>query len=361
MRDHEARNRRAHGERRRPEAHGRSLRSVLLDRRIGLCRQPEALRGLSQEEERTETAGQLVGPGVARPVEVRAIQPARVQRRHAPLRHFDELVVRAELDRVRRARLRARGLEPVLEPVVTQRALRGPPVVRVAVDHPERTGGHAVAAAVADVRLHDHGLELGADQRARRARVEAARVRAVLADVRHEEPLVELRDAVRLGPLNEIDVVLPLRDRLDEAHVPPSRRAQPAGAVVRAALAEHRAVARQVVPLLTCDLARLAADTDGRVREEPHPLGGGIADRDLGHGLWAPEWRGCSDAWSRFGLAEWAAARSVADIPGTGARERRPARTLHANDLSSIETFGSPVRGTRSFAASPVTPWSLVV
>src|SRR3712207_8124919 len=44
-------------------------------------------------------------------------------------------------------------------------------------------GRHAVAAAVADVALHHHGAELGAEQRPGRADVQAAGVRAVLADV----------------------------------------------------------------------------------------------------------------------------------------------------------------------------------
>src|SRR3712207_9063145 len=49
-------------------------------------------------------------------------------------------------------------------------------------------GRHAVAAAVADVALHHHGAELGAEQRAGRADVQAAGVRAVLADVGGHQP-----------------------------------------------------------------------------------------------------------------------------------------------------------------------------
>ena len=107
-----------------------------------------------------------------------------------------QLLVRAELDRVRRARLRARRLEPVLEAVVTERAFARAAVVRVAADHPERTRRHAVATAVAHVRLQHHRLMLGADQRAGGAGIEAARVRAVLADVGHEHPLAHLAHGV---------------------------------------------------------------------------------------------------------------------------------------------------------------------
>src|SRR5204862_836088 len=99
---------------------------------------------------------------------------------------FDQLIERAELDRVGGAGLRARRLHPVLQPVVAERAL-----VHAAVsaelslsDEAEGTGGNAVAAAVADVVLDDDGAEFGAENRPRRADVEAAGVGAVLADVR---------------------------------------------------------------------------------------------------------------------------------------------------------------------------------
>ena len=62
-----------------------------------------------------------------------------------------QLVERAELDRVRRARLGAGRLEAAAQPVVAHRALPGPAVVLAAVDHAERAGRHAVGAAVADV------------------------------------------------------------------------------------------------------------------------------------------------------------------------------------------------------------------
>ena len=163
--------------------------------------------------------------------------------------HLEQLVVRPELDRIGRAGLRARRLEAVLEPVVAERALRGAAVDRVAVDHAERARRDAVPAAVADVRLQHDGLELGADQRAGRARVQAAGVRAVLADVGHEHPVAEAgeRTLVLLGGGDEVDAVGREVDRargalrqLHEAHVPPGRGAQLAGVVVRAAAPERR-------------------------------------------------------------------------------------------------------------------------
>ena len=136
---------------------------------------------------------------------------------------LDELVVGAELDRVGRARLRARGLEAVLQAVVAEGALGGPAVVVVAVDDAERARRDAVAAAVADVGLQDHRLELGADQRAGRAGVQAARVRAVLADVGHEHPAppVRRRDGAR-----RCRAAVSSLEQLDEAHVAPRRRAE---------------------------------------------------------------------------------------------------------------------------------------
>src|SRR3954451_840508 len=67
----------------------------------------------------------------------------------------------------------------------------------------EWTGRGAVAAAVAHVGLEDHGLELRADERAGRAGVEAAGVRAVLAHVGHEDPVAGLAAAVG-GHLDEV-------------------------------------------------------------------------------------------------------------------------------------------------------------
>src|SRR5438094_385715 len=58
---------------------------------------------------------------------------------------------RPELDRVRGARLRARGLEADLEPVVAERALLGRARYRIDVDHAERTRGDAGPTSATDV------------------------------------------------------------------------------------------------------------------------------------------------------------------------------------------------------------------
>src|SRR5205085_2192955 len=61
-----------------------------------------------------------------------------------------------------------------------------------------------------------------------------------------------------------------------EGDVPPAVRAELAGVVVGLS-APVETVLRDEVPLLAGDLAGLAADADGRVREEPHPLGPVVA------------------------------------------------------------------------------------
>src|SRR5690349_6488074 len=118
-----------------------------------------------------------------------------------------------ELDRVGRARLRARRLLVVLEPVVTERALPHAAIALALVEHAEGTGGNAIPAAIAHVLLHHDGVELRAEECAGRADVQARGLGAVLADVRGHEPAETL-------------FVLDLRGLLDELHVTPRVRAQ---------------------------------------------------------------------------------------------------------------------------------------
>src|SRR5690606_958083 len=202
----------------------------------------------------------------------------RAQLRHPLLRPRQQLVHGPEADRVRWARLRARGLEPVLQPVVAQRALvRLARALPVDLDHAERTRGLAVAAAVAHVLLDEDGVELGADDRAGRARLQARRVHAVLADVRHEQPpLPGLRPLLargqvapglefggRLAPRLEARLV----ELLDEHHVSPRRGREVTRVVVRDA-GEVEAVRRQVVALLARDLDRVGGAAERGVGEE---------------------------------------------------------------------------------------------
>src|SRR6202012_6039346 len=72
------------------------------------------------------------------------------------------------------------GLLPFPLPAL---GLRGGRPVGTALDDAERAARHAGAAPVAHVGLDDDGTELGPEQRAGRAHVEASGVRAVLSDV----------------------------------------------------------------------------------------------------------------------------------------------------------------------------------
>src|SRR5581483_4568864 len=104
-----------------------------------------------------------------------------------------QLLERTELDRLGRARLRARRRHALGESVVAERALPRPAVALALIDDAVGAGGDAIAAAVADVLLHDDGAELGAEQRSGRAHVEAGGVGAVLAHIaRHQPPHVAL-------------------------------------------------------------------------------------------------------------------------------------------------------------------------
>ena len=127
-------------------------------------------------------------------------------------------------------------------------------------DHAERTGGDAVAAAVADVVLDHDGAELGPEDRPCRADVEATGVRAVLADVRLHQPA-----EVVLAALDRIGRLL-----LHEGDVPPGVCVQLAGVVVGVSRPGEPVLGHEV-PLLAGHFARLAADADGRVREEAQP------------------------------------------------------------------------------------------
>src|SRR5213595_3056817 len=166
---------------------------------------------------------------------------------------------RPELDRVGGTGLGARRLEAHLEPVVAQGALLGRARHRVDVDHAERARGNAGPAPVAHVGLDHHRVELGADDRAGGAHLQASRLDAVLAHVAHHQP------AAVVGSL----------ELLDEAHVPPVDAIQLAGVVVAVAgeLPHTAVLGRELVPFLARDLARFAADANRGVGEESHGFG----------------------------------------------------------------------------------------
>src|SRR5215218_6201517 len=263
---------------------GRGPRLAEVARRVlRVGRQLVGLGLVEQQEERAEAADAVAGVAA---VELggrraRVLQPAQ-----ALPGALAQVVELAELDRVRRARLRARRLLVVLEPVVAERALPHAAVLLALVEHAERARGHAVAAAVADVLLHDHGAELRAEQGAGRADLQARGLGAVLADVRGHQPPHAVAVLVGLqAPLVGHSIARrDLRERtlrvladvqrlalLDERDVPPGVRTEVDRVVV--GLAREGWVGRflrDLVPLLAGDLARLATDADRRVGEEAH-------------------------------------------------------------------------------------------
>ena len=165
------------------------------------------------------------------------------------------------MNRLGRTRFGARGGHVLPQAVIAEGALPGTAVLFPAVDDAERAVDDTVAAAVADVGLHVHGVEFGADNRPRRAAFEAAGPGAVLAHVGREEPGKGARILGRQ------------RHRpLDEGHVPPGGGAELHGVVVRHA-GEEEAVVGQLVPLLARDLTSLAADTKRRIGKKALGLG----------------------------------------------------------------------------------------
>src|SRR5260370_39131345 len=98
-----------------------------------------------------------------------------------------QLRKRAELGRLRGAGFRAGRLEATLQAVVGERALVRRTCLLVDADDAVRARRDTVPATVADVLLDEDGVELGADDGVGGAHLHAARVLAVLADVRHHQ------------------------------------------------------------------------------------------------------------------------------------------------------------------------------
>src|ERR1700737_1902668 len=179
--------------------------------RIG--RQSVDFRSVDEQVERIQPAQHLLVGAI----EIRLVLARPVQLLYPRFRSLSKLADGPKLNRLGRAGFRAGGLHPALQPVVTERALLRGVRDRVDVDHAERTGRNAVAASIASVRLNDDGVELGSDDRARRADFQAGGVDTVLADVAHEQP------STVLSVLGEL---------LDELDVAPMDAIQPAGVVV---------------------------------------------------------------------------------------------------------------------------------
>jgi hypothetical protein len=118
----------------------------------------------------------------------------------------------------------------------------------------ERAGWDAIATPIADIVLDDDTAELSADNRSSWAGIKATGVHAMLANVAEHEP----GDAVGGRTFDKCDM-------------PPGRGPE----VNRIVVAEssqieqtRRRVTGKLIPLLTCNLACLAADANRGVGQE---------------------------------------------------------------------------------------------
>ena len=171
-----------------------------------------------------------------------------------------------EIDPVGHA-FRAGGPQPVVDAVVAQRALVDGACPFAQGDHPEGAGRYAVLAADADVLPDVDVSQVGTDDGAGGAGVQAAGIVAMLARIAREEP-------PSAGAV--------LAELLDEADVPPIGGAQGAGVVVGVAgevdgdgvllhgiEPEMAGFVGKGVPFLARHLACLAPGADGGVDEHP--------------------------------------------------------------------------------------------
>src|SRR6202522_221363 len=213
------------------------------------------LRFVDQQIKRVESSQHLlVGP-----VKIGPVLAGLMQLLHSCLCFGVKFPDGSKLDRFRRAGFRAGWLQAALQPVVTKGAFLSCVRDRIDVNHTEGAGPDAVPAAVAGIRLDDNGIELSANNRTRRADLEAAGVDTVLANIAHQQPTT----------------VLPVfRELLNELDVAPVDTVQAARVVVAvAAQCVQTAVgAGKLIPLLAGDFAGFAADAYCRVGKKTHRL-----------------------------------------------------------------------------------------
>src|SRR5580658_1903821 len=134
----------------------------------------------------------------------------------------------------------------------------------VASDDAERACRHAARASVADVSLNVDVLELIMNDGAGRACLMAGGREAMLANIAHHEPAVVIRFVTRVVQGSAL-AGRPVGELLDELHMAPGCRRQLRRIVVAIA-GPVEPIRGQLIPLLACHLASLAADAYGSVR-----------------------------------------------------------------------------------------------
>src|SRR5215471_10033232 len=119
-----------------------------------------------------------------------------------------------ELDRFRWTNFRACWLQTNFLTVIAESALEGAAVFLIPFDDTKWTGGYAITATVANVRLDVNSAELCPDNRTRRTSFQASRFLAVFADIGRKCPRC-LRAVVSPQAWD--------RRLLDEFHMSPGR------------------------------------------------------------------------------------------------------------------------------------------
>src|SRR5262249_15762867 len=174
-----------------------------------------------------------------------------------------KLVQRSKANGLRRTCLGTGGRQPLLQPVVAERAFLSDAPARTHVNHAERTGRNAIPTAIARRLIDVNRVKLRPQKGAGRANFQTGSVGAVLANIRHHEP----------GGLASVFIKL-----LDEFNMPPVHIGKAAGVVVTVAAQDGQAVVRtwlgrQIIPLMTSYLACLAADADRGVGKKAYGFG----------------------------------------------------------------------------------------
>ena len=203
------------------------------------------LRPLAEGEHRhdgcSSHARRIVDRCLCEPVGVELLDPL--------IGDLEHRVLRAELQAARGAGLDARGLKTHRHAIDAHRALVHALGLRVELGNVEGASGHAVPAADALVLLKvDNAVGVLHDGPGRGARGEAPGLGAVHALVLAHQPV----ERAVLLVLPELDQVPEVRRHVGQRLVRPHL---------------HRGFRRQIVPLLTGDLAGLAADARRRVDE----------------------------------------------------------------------------------------------
>ena len=125
---------------------------------------------------------------VLRIVDDRIFDSALAKFSHAFLRAIAKIIEFTKLNGLRWAYFGAGGSQSNFLPVVAEGAFEGATVLRISLHHSEGARHYAVRAAVADIGLDEDAAELGANDCAGRASLQASGNFAMLAHVRRETP-----------------------------------------------------------------------------------------------------------------------------------------------------------------------------